>query len=363
MMGTALALARRGLGNVWPNPAVGCVLIRPDLNGLVVGRGWTQPGGRPHAEAEALARAGKLARGATAYVSLEPCAHHGKTPPCADSLVSAGVRRVVAACQDPDPRVSGKGIAILEKAGIDVTCGVRESEASDLNAGFILRNTENRPLVTLKEATTLDGRTATSTGESKWITGDGARRIGQGLRARNDAILVGIGTVLADDPALTCRLPGLAERSPIRVIADSKLRIPLTCQLVETAAEWPTWVLSLPDCEKSRKEDLTKRGVTVIETLPDGNGRLDIGSAVKTLANEGVTRLLVEGGGTIAAAFIRAGYVDRVAWFRSPGILGGDGTAAIAGFGLTRLVDSPRFTRVGSIPAGSDTYEEYRREE
>ncbi|MCG8507747.1 MAG: bifunctional diaminohydroxyphosphoribosylaminopyrimidine deaminase/5-amino-6-(5-phosphoribosylamino)uracil reductase RibD [Rhodospirillales bacterium] len=362
-METALVLARRGLGRVWPNPAVGCVLVRPDLGGRIVGRGWTQPGGRPHAETEALHRAGNLAKGATAYVSLEPCAHHGKTAPCAEALVKAGVRRVVVACEDPDPRVSGKGVAVLKKAGIEVDVGVGAGEARALNAGFFLRISEDRPFVTLKTATSLDGRIATSGGESKWITGDQARRIGQLLRARNDAILVGIGTVLADDPALTCRLPGMEEHTPLRVVADGKLRIPLNSQLVETAAEYPTWVLALPDCEIDRKEDLTKRGVTVIETQPDRNRRLDIGSALNLLAKRGITRLLIEGGGHISAAFMRAGMIDRLSWFRAPGVIGGDGTAAIADFGVSRLSGLPRFVRVDASAAGSDMYEEYRREE
>ena len=223
-MQTTLGLARRGLGAVWPNPAVGCVIVN---DGRVVGRGWTQPGGRPHAETEALRRAGAMARGATAYVSLEPCCHWGQTPPCADALIGAGVRRVVVAIEDPDPRVAGNGVARLRAAGLVVDIGLGAGEAAEVNAGFLTRQRLGRPLVTLKLATSLDGRIATSSGESRWITAAPARERGHKLRAEHDAIMVGTATVLADDPQLTCRLPGLEHRSPVRVVPDRYLRIPL----------------------------------------------------------------------------------------------------------------------------------------
>jgi len=221
-MAAALGLARRGLGRVWPNPAVGCVIVR---DGLVVGRGWTAPGGRPHAEAVALERAGDLAHGATAYVTLEPCAHHGRTPPCADALVRAGVARVVTALGDPDPRTAGEGHARLRQAGIAVAEGTGADAAEEVNAGFLKRVRHGRPLVTLKLATTLDGRIATAAGESQWITGPRARQDGHRLRAAHDAIIVGSGTALADDPGLTCRLPGLEGASPVRVVFDGRLRL------------------------------------------------------------------------------------------------------------------------------------------
>src|SRR5512134_1017521 len=227
-MGVALTLARRGLGNTWPNPSVGCVLVR---DGRVVGRGWTQPGGRPHAETEALRRAGDLARGATAYVTLEPCSHHGRTPPCCNALIAAGVARVVCAMRDPDPRVDGRGFARLREAGIEVVEGLLEAEAQALNAGFARRIREGRPFVTLKLATTLDGRIATARGESRWITGPEARREAHALRARHDAILVGSGTAVSDDPDLSCRLPGAAPVKSLRVIADARLRTPPTAQV------------------------------------------------------------------------------------------------------------------------------------
>lgn len=233
-MGAALALARRGLGRVWPNPAVGCVIVK---DGHVVGRGFTQSGGRPHAEPVALAMAGDAAQGADVYVSLEPCSHFGKTPPCADTLITAGVARVIAAAVDPDPRVSGRGLARLRDAGVDVVEGVRRDEAEALNAGFFSRVRTGRPLVTLKCATTLDGRIALSNGESKWITGPEARRRGHLLRCDHDAILIGSGTALADDPALTCRLPGLEGCSPVRVVMDGSLRLPVTSALVRSARQ------------------------------------------------------------------------------------------------------------------------------
>ncbi|MFQ3623345.1 MAG: bifunctional diaminohydroxyphosphoribosylaminopyrimidine deaminase/5-amino-6-(5-phosphoribosylamino)uracil reductase RibD, partial [Acetobacteraceae bacterium] len=231
-MRAALALARRGLGSVAPNPAVGCILVR---EGRVVGRGWTQPGGRPHAETEALRRAGAEARGATAYVTLEPCCHWGRTPPCTDALIAAGIARAVVALRDPDPRVNGEGLDRLRAAGIAVTEGVLAAEAAELNAGFLSRIRAGRPLVTLKLATTLDGRIAAASGESRWITGAAARRLAHGLRARNDAVMVGSGTALSDDPALTVRVPGLVppgHPGPVRIVADGRLRLPLTSVLV-----------------------------------------------------------------------------------------------------------------------------------
>ncbi len=231
-MRAALALARRGLGTVWPNPAVGCVIVN---EGRVVGRGWTQPGGRPHGETEALRRAGEAARGGTAYVSLEPCCHWGKTPPCTDALVSAGVQRIMVAMDDPDPRVAGDGIRRLRAAGLDVETGLCGTEAAEVNAGFLTRLRLGRPLVTVKLASSLDGRIATAGGESQWISGPPARERAHALRADHDAIMVGIGTVLADDPQLTCRLAGLDSRSPVRMVIDRNLRIPATARLIADA--------------------------------------------------------------------------------------------------------------------------------
>lgn len=356
-MRAALALARRGLGNVWPNPAVGCVIVHA---GRVVGRGWTQPGGRPHAETEALAMAGALARGATAYVTLEPCSHHGKTPPCADALVAAGISRVVVAVEDPDPRVSGRGIARLREAGLTVLSGVMAEEAAELNAGFLSRITRRRPLVTVKLATTLDGRIATHSGESRWITGAAARQAGHLLRAENDAIMVGSGTVLADDPELTCRLPGLEDRSPVRVVVDGRLRLPLTSKLVSSANDVATWVLTLEGAEENRREAYEEAGVDVVELPGDDNG-VDLAAALDVLGESGITRVLAEGGAHLTASLLRLGLVDRLVWFRAPRLIGGDGLPAAVSFGVDHLSQTPGFECVDVRPLGADILEIYRK--
>lgn len=355
----ALALAERGLGAVWPNPAVGCVLVR---DGRVVGRGWTQPGGRPHAETEALRRAGDAARGATAYVTLEPCSHHGKTPPCADALVAAGVVRVVAACGDPDPRVAGNGLRRLADAGVAVETGLCADEAYEVNRGFFSRILHDRPLFTLKLATTLDGRIATHSGESQWITGETARNWGHGLRARHDAIMVGIGTALADDPELTCRLPGLDHRSPVRVVVDSRLRLPLTSRLVRSARRVPTWIVTRSDVESVRLKVFRDCGVEVLPVTPDAAGLPDMMQAAAALAGHGITRVLVEGGARLAASALRAGLIDRLEWFRAATVIGGDGLAAVAPFGVDRLADACGFQRTGIRRAGADVVESYARQ-
>lgn len=357
-MRAALGLARRGLGNVWPNPAVGCVIVR---DGRVVGRGWTQPGGRPHAETEALAMAGEAARGATAYVTLEPCAHHGKTPPCAEALIKAGIARVVAAVEDPDERVSGKGFAMLRAAGIEVVAGVLAEDAAELNAGFFMAVRARRPLVTLKVASTLDGRIATHGGESKWITGEAARTAAHVLRAEADAIMVGSGTVLADDPDLTCRLPGMLDRSPVRVVVDGRLRLPLTSRLVASAGDIPTWLVTLAHGDSARGEAFEDAGVEVLEVSAGPDHQIDLAKAMTMLAESGVTRLLVEGGAHLSAALLRAGLVDRLVWFRAPRLIGGDGLAATLGFGVDHLSQTPRFTRVEMREVGEDVMEIYRK--
>jgi diaminohydroxyphosphoribosylaminopyrimidine deaminase/5-amino-6-(5-phosphoribosylamino)uracil reductase len=350
-MRAALALARRGLGNVWPNPAVGCVIVK---DGRVVGRGWTQPGGRPHAETEALSRAGEAARGATAYVTLEPCSHWGKTPPCADALVAAGLRRVVVAVEDPDPRVAGSGFARLKAAGIAVESGLGAAEAAEINAGFFLRLRQGRPLVTLKLATSLDGRIATATGESRWITGPAARERAHLLRATHDAILVGTGTAIADDPELTCRLPGLGDRSPVRIVLDRQLRLPPAARLFADARVHPTWVMTLASADFARQQALQDAGVEILAADPDDNGRIDLAAALRLLGGHGLTRLLVEGGGGLAASLLRLGLVDRLVWLHAPVLLGGDGLPAIGKLGHAALADAPRFERLSTEPLGAD---------
>jgi diaminohydroxyphosphoribosylaminopyrimidine deaminase / 5-amino-6-(5-phosphoribosylamino)uracil reductase len=356
-MRAALALARRGLGTVWPNPAVGCVIVD---RGRVVGRGWTQPGGRPHGETEALGRAGEAARGATAYVSLEPCCHWGRTPPCTDALIAAGIRRVVVALEDPDPRVAGAGVRQLHAAGLEVETGLCEAEAAEINAGFFCRLRNRRPLVTLKLATSLDGRIATGSGESQWITGPPARERAHALRAAHDAIMVGTGTVLADDPQLTCRLPGLAHRSPVRVVVDRHLRIPPTTRLISDARAVPVWILTLPSADPERRQAFLRAGATVIDIdpSPDRNGSL--AAALAALGERGITRLLVEGGGHLAAAFARAGLIDRLVWVHAPMLIGGDGLPAIAEVGLEVLSKAPSFTRLSTETVGDDVLTVFR---
>lgn len=362
-MDAALRLARRGLGTAWPNPAVGCVIVR---HGVVVGRGWTQPGGRPHAETEALKQAGAAARGASAFVTLEPCAHHGQTPSCAAALVAAGVDRVVAAVVDPDPRVSGRGFEILRRAGITVVVGVGAVAARRLNAGFFLRLGARRPLVTLKVAASLDGRIATRTGASQWITGAVARRRGHLLRATHDAILLGIGTALADDPRLTCRLPGYRRRHPlVRIVLDSRLRLSPESVLVRTAAqEGPLWLLHGPDADMGRRAALAACPSVRLFPIADGDsgGGLSIIAALRALADQGLTRVLAEGGGRVAAALLRAGCVDDLIWFGAGVIVGGDGVPAVAPYGVAVLADAARFACVGVTRLGADWELRFRSE-
>jgi diaminohydroxyphosphoribosylaminopyrimidine deaminase/5-amino-6-(5-phosphoribosylamino)uracil reductase len=357
-MAAALSLAARGLGRVAPNPAVGCVLVN---EGRVVGRGWTQPSGRPHAETEALDRAGPAARGACAYVTLEPCAHHGATPPCAEALIGAGISRCVVALEDPDPRVAGGGLARLREAGIEVVAGVEAEAAADLNAGYLLNRGQGRPLVTLKLATTLDGRIATKRGDSRWITGPAARARAHLLRARYDAVLVGSGTAVADDPRLDVRLDGLEAASPLRVVLDGRLRLPLTHDLVSRAKEQPTWLVTREDGPRERLAAYRSAGVEIIAIDVDEGGNLSVAVALAALAKRGVTRLLVEGGGHVAAAFLRAGLVDRLVWFHAPKVIGGDGVPAIAGFGLEDLAGAPGFALKHSHRIGEDLVESYAR--
>jgi diaminohydroxyphosphoribosylaminopyrimidine deaminase/5-amino-6-(5-phosphoribosylamino)uracil reductase len=358
-MTAALTLARRGLGRVWPNPAVGCIVLGAD--GEVVGRGWTQPGGRPHAETEALRRAGDAARGGTAYVSLEPCSHVGETGPCTDALIRAGVRRVVAATEDPDPRVAGEGLEKLRAAGIEVRVGVARIDAERLNAGFFRRVLDGRPFVTAKLATTMDGRVATHGGESKWITGELARTWGHALRANHDALVTSSATVRADDPDLTCRLAGMEEVSPVRVVMDSRLSTPLTSRIAATAAKRPTWLFTCEDPPRDRRDAFVDCGVEVIEVPPDDGGRPEVVATLKALAARGITRVLVEGGPHLMATYFRAGVVDRIAWFRSASVIGGDGLSAVDAFGVDRLDQMRHFVRRRTLACAPDMLEIYER--
>jgi diaminohydroxyphosphoribosylaminopyrimidine deaminase/5-amino-6-(5-phosphoribosylamino)uracil reductase len=355
-MAVALRLAERGLGSVWPNPAVGCVLVR---DGRVVGRGWTQPGGRPHGEVEALRRAGDAALGATAYVSLEPCAHYGRTPPCTMALLQGGVRRVVAATVDPDPRVDGRGIEQLRQAGVEVSVGLCRAEAEAINAGFILRVRANRPLVTLKLATSLDGRIATRSGESRWITGEQARARGHLLRRSHDAVMIGSGTALADDPSLTCRLPGLEDRPPVRIVLDGRARLAPSSRLATSARGVPTWLFTREDAPARRLAALRECGIDILHVGVDQAGRLDLRQVLAALAGRGITRVLVEGGAELAGALLRAHLVDRLAWFQAPMVIGGDGRAALGALGVDRLAEALALEPAGSALLARDRLHRY----
>jgi len=355
-MNLALRLARRGLGRVAPNPAVGCVLVK---DGTVVGRGWTQDGGRPHAEVMALRDAGPEARGSTAYVTLEPCSHHGKTPPCSQALIDAGIARVVCATQDPDPRVNGRGMEMLNDAGIECVTAICEIEAREANKGFMLSVEQKRPLVTLKMATSLDGKIATTTGNSQWITGPVARRYGHLLRAQNDAIMVGIGTVLADNPSLTCRIKGLENQSPVRVVADTRLRLPLTSELVKTAAETPLWIITVAGNDPDRIQALKDLSVQIIEVETTESGLPDIEHGLGLLAEKGITRLLVEGGSHLQASLIKERLADQLMWFRASKIIGGDGISAFQSIGLKTVDQAPELQLDGIRTLGEDRLEHY----
>lgn len=358
-MRAALSLARRGLGATWPNPSVGCVIVN---DGVVVGRGRTADGGRPHAETEALRMAGGRARGATAYVTLEPCSHHGQTTPCADALVAAGIARCVVAVGDPDARVNGAGLQRLRAAGIEVVVGLEAAAAAAQVAGFVMRTTERRPLVTLKLASTLDGRIATAGGESRWITGAAARRVAHAMRAEHDAVMVGIGTALADDPDLRCRLDGVSRRAGVRVVADGGLRLPLDAKLAVGAAAAPCWVLHRGDAAPTRRAALEAAGVRCLAVREGAAGRgVDLAEALAALAGLGLTSVLVEGGARLAGSLLRDGLVDRLAWFHAPAVLGQDATAAVEALGVNELAQMPRFARLSMQGLGADVLSEFER--
>jgi len=355
-MRSAIGLASRGLGNTWPNPAVGCVIVR---DGVVLGRGWTQPGGRPHAEVRALAQAGEAARGATAYVSLEPCAHHGKTPPCAEALISTGVSRVVTALTDPDPRVAGRGHAVLRAAGIDVTENVEQEAARLANAGFLTRVMRGRPMVTLKLALTLDARIATATGVSRWITGPQARRMVHLMRAQHDAVLIGAGTARADDPDLQVRDLGIT-RQPVRIVADSRLGLNPECRLGRSIEDAPVWLLHGPQAPHFARNQWKARGARLIACDEDAMGRLDISHALQKLGEAGLTRVLCEGGGGLSASLVGADLVDELAMFSAGHIFGADGTAALAAMGVT-AISPDRWRLARSHSVGGDLFHLWRR--
>ncbi len=357
-MAQALALAERGRGKVEPNPMVGCVIVKA---GKLIGKGYHRRFGGPHAEPNALADAGAKAKGATVYVNLEPCAHYGKTPPCVDALIKAEVAKVVFAVRDPNPPTNGKGARKLRRAGIEVVERVLAEEAAELNAAFLKWITAGRPLVTLKWAMSLDGKIATRTGDSKWITGEAARRYAHKLRAWNQAILVGVGTVLQDDPLLTCRIPG--GRDPIRIVLDSKLRTPLDSQLVQTAGDAPVIIATLRSAAKTKRQKLVQAGVEVIN-VRSKRKRIDLASLLDALGRRGISTLLVEGGSEVHGAFADAGLVDRVAAFVAPKLIGGaDAKPAVAGLGAKLVADGLGLRSVSQKRLGDDLLIEAVRSE
>lgn len=352
-MALALQLGRRGMGRVWPNPAVGCVIVN---HGRIVGRGWTQDGGRPHAETVALAQAGPDACGATVYVTLEPCAHHGQTPPCAAALIAAGVARVVVALGDPDARVAGRGIALLEQAGIAVDTGLLADQARADHAGFLSRITAARPFVTLKLAGTLDGRIATASGESQWITGTEARRAVHMMRARHDAVLVGAGTVRADDPALSVRGLGIT-RQPVRIVVSRAVKLPLTSQLAQTARQSPVWICHGAEADVA---DWLALGAVSLPCAVRA-GQVEPEAMMQALASAGITRVFCEGGGMLAASLLGAGLVDDLVVMTAGCAIGAEGTPALAAMGIGRLADAPRFALHDLARLGDDVMTHWRR--
>jgi len=335
-MRLALRVGRRGLGRTSPNPPVGAVVV---AGRTIVGRGYHHKAGQPHGEAEALREAGARARGATLYVTLEPCAHHGRTPPCVDAVIAAGVRRVVIGTRDPNPHVRGNGAARLRAAGINVTIGVEQVACDDLIAPFRKHITTGLPLVTLKLAASLDGRIATATGEARWITGEVSRRYVHRLRAEHDAILVGAQTVRHDDPELTCRVRG--GRNPLRVIVDGRLRLQLSAKVLTNTQAAPTLIVTGQQASAAKIRQIEARGAAVT-CLPAAAGRFSMTRLMRALAKRNVTSVLIEGGATVAAAALAARVVDRLLIFYAPKLIGSDGRPMLGPLGVRGLAQAPR---------------------
>jgi diaminohydroxyphosphoribosylaminopyrimidine deaminase/5-amino-6-(5-phosphoribosylamino)uracil reductase len=357
-MQLALSLGRRGQGRTWPNPAVGAVVVK---DGVIVGRGWTQPGGRPHAEPEALKRAGEAARGATLYVTLEPCSHFGKSPPCVDAVIASGISRVVSAIEDPNPEVAGQGHAKLRAAGITVDVGLAAAEAARDHAGHFRRIRDKRPHVILKLAVSADDKIGAAGHKPVAITGEVSKTRVHLLRAQCDAILVGIGTVLADDPLLTCRLPGMEARSPVRVVLDRALRIPGTSKLAHSARETPLWVMTSDLADAPAAMKLGAAGAQVMRVATPATPGLDLPAVLHALSDKGITRLMVEGGSRVASSFIAAGLVDEIWLLRGPEAVGPDGIPVLDALPLSALTGSPAFKTRASEALGKDTLTIYER--
>jgi len=342
-MRLALRLAARGVGRTSPNPVVGAVVVH---GGAVVGKGCHERAGGPHAEVHALRAAGDLARGGTLYVTLEPCNHYGRTPPCTEAIVRSGVRRVVVGCRDPNPHVAGKGVEVLRGHGLEVEVGVEEERCRRLNDAFIKHVTTGLPLVVAKAAASLDGKIASATGDSRWISNERSRRFGHRLRRAVDAVLVGVGTVLADDPQLTPRIPGMGGKKLLRVILDTNLRTPLESQVVRSTVEAATLIATGPQPDRRRVAQLRERGVEVL-ALPLEEGRVSPSSLLRELGSRQITSVLVEGGAEVHGSFFQAGLVDKVYFFYAPRIIGGrDAVPMVGGRGAAVVGESLALRRL-----------------
>lgn len=349
----ALRLAARGIGATAPNPSVGCIIVKDDA---IIGRGWTGTGGRPHAETVALAQAAESARGATMYVTLEPCAHQGQTPPCVGAIIKAGISRIVIGCTDADPRVAGKGIDALKQAGVEVVMGIAEAEARASHEGFFTRLAHGISKVNLKIATSLDGKIAHPAGAPRWITSEQARMHGHMLRAEHDAIVTGIGTALTDNPMLTCRIPGLEHRSPVRVVLDSTLLLPENFALVTTAQTTPTWIITTSRAPRDKAKALEAKGVTIITV----NGeRIGFEQAMHILAERGMNHVLLEAGTALTTSALASGQISALYWFRSPQVIGDKGKPAFASPTIEREIKS--FQRIDIVPLKEDVLEIYKK--
>ena len=348
-MSVALSLGRRGLGKTWPNPSVGCVIVR---DGIVVGRGLTGKGGRPHAETQALTQAGTRAKGSTVFVTLEPCSHQGQTGSCAMALIEAGVNHVVVAIKDNDPRVNGSGLRMLKSAGIKVTTGVLSDEAKSDHHGFLLKNNESRPKVTLKLAASLDGRIAARTGDSQWITNERSREIVQLQRSHHDAIMIGAGTARNDNPRLTVRNTALSA-NPVRTIISDKINLPIKSKLFRSMKSHPTWIIHGGDTDEEIKKAWTEEGAKLLKT-ESANGKILLKNALINLASEGITSVYCEGGSTLAASLLADNFVDELIIFTAGVIIGGDGLPTVASLGLDNLKDSRRLNLLETMTIDGD---------
>ena len=355
-MRSALSLAKQGLGVCYPNPSVGCVIL--DNSNNLIGLGRTSDKGRPHAEMNALNSLTASAKGGTAIVTLEPCAHKNTSPSCAELLINAGIKHVVIPILDPDKRTNGKGVKLLEDSGVKVTLGVLEKESLDINSGFLFRIKYNRPFVSLKIASSLDGKISTFAGKSKWITGELARLHGHSLRANHDVILVGINTVLKDNPRLDCRIKGLEKHSPVRVIVDSSLSIPIKSNVLNNINRIPTIIWTKKNIASPKKKILINMGVKIVE-LYKNNNKLNLIEGLTDLSNKGFNRVLVEGGSEISASLMANNLIDKVFLYRSGIFIGGDGLSGIASYNIHNLDLAKRYNLLKTRILDGDVLEEW----